>query len=461
MIPLIGNGLAAALLGAAMGVASFGIAFAVGMRRAVLAVFLIRSSCDPLFELTKSALGTEMGAGAAINALVIGLALLFFVESPVLVGSAILPWAAFLMSAFTSALISPEPMMALKAFLPLISYAAVFALPFALVRSREWAVRCLMVVLYSSVIPVAYGFIEFASHARIMGEDRIGVKSTFTHPNIFAFYLTCLFSLILFMLRSRLVSVPLRLKRLLVLYLPIIIVLLLLSGARTAWVAAAITLIVYASIIDKRYLLCLLLVPFMIYIPGVEDRLVDLQSGNEDVGYAQLNSYAWRKLLWQNTWDWMQANPIQFFGYGLASFKHYVPLFHARAASVPVGAHNTFLQIFFEMGIFGLLAFTWLFVALFTKLKKGFSVDKAGSIIMMTFALSFLVGSYADNMLDYLVVEWYFWFIMGVVCAWNELIYQKHRSEDALASHSESPSGRFASARATTHANDAGFPHAR
>jgi hypothetical protein len=113
------------------------------------------------------------------------------------------------------------------------------------------------------------------------------------------------------------------------------------------------------------------------------------------------------------------------------------------------------------MGIFGLLAFTWLFVALFTKLKKGFSFDKAGSIIMMAFALSFLVCSYADNMLDYLAVEWYFWFIMGVVCAWNELIYQKHRSEDALDSQSESPSARFASARATTHANDAGFPQAR
>jgi O-antigen ligase len=457
MIPLIGNELAAALMGAAMGVASFGIAFAVGIRRAVLAVFLIRSSCDLLFELTKSALGTEMGAGAAINALVIGLALLFFVESPVLIGSAILPWAAFLMSAFSSAIISPEP--ALKAFLPLISYAAVFALPFALIRSREWAVRCLMVVLYSSVIPVAYGFIEFASGTRIMGEDRIEVKSTFTHPNIFAFYLICLLSLILFMLRSRLVSASLRLKRLLVLYLPIIIVLLLLSGARSAWVGAAIILIGYASIIDKRYLLCLLLVPLMIYVPGVEDRLVDLQSGNEDVGYVQLNSYAWRKLLWQNTWDWIMANPIQFFGYGLASFKHYVALFDARAVSV--GAHNTFLQIFFEMGIFGLLAFTWLFVALFTKLKKGFSFDKAGSIIMMAFALSFLVCSYADNMLDYLAVEWYFWFIMGVVCAWNELIYQKHRSEDALDSQSESPSARFASARATTHANDAGFPQAR
>jgi len=55
------------------------------------------------------------------------------------------------------------------------------------------------------------------------------------------------------------------------------------------------------------------------------------------------------------------------------------------------------------MGILGLLAFLWLFVSLSTKLKKGYSFDKAGSTIMMTFAASFLINSYSDNNLDYLV----------------------------------------------------------
>jgi len=413
MIPLIGNGVGAAFLGAVLGVASLGIAFAVGMRRAVLAVFLIRSSCDPFFELTKSALGTEMGAGAAVNALIIGLAFLFLLESPVLVGSAILPWAGFLTSAFASAIISPEPMNALKSFLALVSYAAVFALPFALVRSREWAMRCLMMVLYSSVIPVAYGFIEFTftftSGHNMIAEDHIGLRSTFTHPNIFAFYLICLLALILFMLRSGLVSASVHLKGSLILYLPIIIFLILLTGSRGPWVAAATMLIIYASFVDKRYLLCLLLVPLVMLVPGVEERLADLQSGNEDVGYVRLNSYAWRKILWQNTWDWIMANPIQLLGYGLASFKHYMPLFHPRAAWAPQGVHNTFLQIFFEMGIVGLLTFMWLFIVLFTKLKSGLLFDRPGSLIMMTLAGSFLIISYADNMLDSLAAEWYFW----------------------------------------------------
>ena len=412
--------LGAVVLGVALGVASFGMAFAVGMRRAVLAVLLVRSSCDPLFGLTQAA-GGGMGLGGAVNALVIVLALLFCLESPLLIISAILPWTGFLMAGLASVISSPEPFMkAFRAFLVLTSYAAVFALPFAVIRSREWALRCLTVVMCSSIIPIAYAFVELASGSAERA-DGIRVSSTFNHPNIFAFYLVGLLALTLFLLRSSLVSLSQRIGRWLVLYLPIIVILLLLTGTRSAWICGAIILIVYASIVDKRYLLCLPLVPFIIYLPNVAERLSDLQTGNLDYGYAQLNSYEWRKILWQSALDWLMENPSEYLvlGYGLGSFEHYQPLFFPRGEGV--GAHNALLQIFFEMGILGVLGVLWLFVSLFAKLKVGYSFDKAGAMIMMTLALAYLVASYSDNMLDYLVFQWYFWFIMGVVCAWYQL----------------------------------------
>ena len=412
--------LGAVVLGVALGVASFGMAFAVGMRRAVLAVLLVRSSCDPLFGLTQVA-GGGMGLGAAVNALVIVLALLFCLESPLLITSAILPWTGFLMAGLASVISSPEPFMkAFRAFLVITSYAAVFALPFAVIRSREWALRCLTVVMCSSIIPIAYAFVELASGSAARA-DGIRVSSTFNHPNIFAFYLVGLLTLTLFLLRSSLVSLSPRIGRWLVLYLPIIVILLLLTGTRSAWICGAIILIVYASIVDKRYLICLLLVPFIIYLPNVAERLSDLQTGNLDYGYAQLNSYEWRKILWQSALDWLMENPSEYLvlGYGLGSFEHYQPLFFPRGEGV--GAHNALLQIFFEMGILGVLGFLWLFVSLFAKLRVGYSFDKAGAMIMMTLALAYLVASYSDNMLDYLVFQWYFWFIMGVVCAWYQL----------------------------------------
>src|SRR5215471_20382935 len=172
--------LGAVVLGVALGVASFGMAFAVGMRRAVLAVLLVLSSCDPLFGLTQAA-GGGMGLGGAVNALVIVLALLFCLESPLLIISAILPWTGFLMAGLASVISSPEPFMkAFRAFLAITSYAAVFALPFALVRSREGALRCLAVVMCSSIIPIAYAFVELAS-GRAATADGIRVASTFNH----------------------------------------------------------------------------------------------------------------------------------------------------------------------------------------------------------------------------------------------------------------------------------------
>jgi putative inorganic carbon (HCO3(-)) transporter len=73
------------------------------------------------------------------------------------------------------------------------------------------------------------------------------------------------------------------------------------------------------------------------------------------------------------------------------------------------------------MGTFGFLTFLWVFAALFAKLKNGYSVDKTGSIIMMVLLFSYLIACFSDNVLDYLVFQWYFWFIMGVVCAWYRL----------------------------------------
>jgi O-antigen ligase len=427
MMSVIGT-TGAVVLGLVLGVALFGMAFAIGMRRAVLAVLLVRSSCDPLFGLTQGD-GGGMGLGAALNALVIVLALLFCLESPVLISSAILPWAGFLMTGLASVISSPEPFMkAFRAFLVITSFAAAFALPFALIRSREWALRCLTVVMCSSIIPIAYAFVELASGSAATA-DGIRVSGTFTHPNIFAFYLVGVFALTLFLLRSSLVSLSPRIGRWLVLYLPIIVILLLLTGTRSAWIGGAIILIVYASVVDKRYLLCLPLVLLIIYVPGVEERLSDLETGNLDYGYAQLNSYAWRKLLWQSALDWLMENPSEYLvlGYGLGSFEYYAPLFFPRAEH-GVGAHNALLQIFFEMGILGVLGFLWLFVSLFAKLRVGYSFDKAGAMIMMTLALAYLVACYSDNMLGYLAFQWYFWFVMGVVSAW----YQLHSTPQAV-----------------------------
>src|SRR5262245_578705 len=426
--------LIAALEGAALVIGFLGIGLMVGAQRAALAIILVRSSCDLVFAAAKSVLGGQTvwyGPGAAINALVVGLAVLFFLQSPVLIGSAVLPmWGGFLIAALASLIDSPVLTVSLRGVFWLVTYAAVFALPFGMIRSRESALRCLGAILFSSVVPVVYAFIELA-FGPVLGTDRVAdsirLISTFTHPNIFAFYLVILLAVIFFSSTTTLTPISLRLKRILTLYVPVIIILLLLTGARSPWLAAAIVIIVYASIVDRRYLLCFVLVPFIAYVPGVEERLLDLESHNIAVGYERLNSYAWRQLLWQRTLDWLSADQSLlsfFFGRGFGSFDYYfVPLVSRGGddTSTGIGMHNIYLQILFELGIFGLIGFLWIFVVLFKNLSKEYSRDKGGSIIMMSLALSYLIVGYSDNLLDTLVVDWYFWFTMGMVCAWYRL----------------------------------------
>ena len=397
----------------------------LGLSYFVLMIVLVRPSCDPLFGVAKSVLGGEAGPGAAVNVLVIGLGLWYLIQKPALVGAATLPmWTAFLVVASTSAMFSPEPTAAARGIVWLATYFAAFSLPFALIRSPDWALRCLTAAMYSSLIPVAYAFIELVfGLAEVETGGRL--QSTFSHPNIFAFYLVGVLALDMFMLKSNRISLPSNVRRLLVLYLPVLMLLIVLTQTRSAWFACAIIVAVFAGLVDRRYLGFLPLLPLIILIPGIKERILDISLFNVDYGRDFLDSYAWRRLLWEKALEWMAENPSLLLGNGLNSFVRYVPAFfpYVREANdeVGVGPHNVFLQIYFEMGVLGALTFGWLFLSLFWKLKDGYRSDAHGTLIMAAFAASYLVECYSDNMLDYLVYQWFFWFIMGTVCAWNRL----------------------------------------
>jgi O-antigen ligase len=396
----------------------------LGLSYFVLAIVLVRPSCDPLFGVAKSVLGGEAGPGAAVNALVIGLGLWYLVQKPVLVGAATLPmWAGFFVVASTSAMLSPEPTAAARGIGWLASYFAAFSIPFALIRSPDWALRFLTAAMYSSFIPVAYAFIELVFG---LSDEEAGgrLQSTFGHPNIFAFYLVGALALGMFMLKSNRISLPSNVRPLLVLYLPVLILLIALTQTRSAWIACAIIVTVFAGLVDRRYLGFLLLLPLIMLIPGVEERMLDVSWYDDDYRHS-LDSLAWRQLLWESALQWMAVNPSLLLGNGLNSFVHYVPAFfpYAREANdeAGVGPHNVFLQIYFEMGVLGVLTFGWLFLSLFWKLKDGYRSDPRGTLIMSALAASYLVECYSDNVIDYLVYQWFFWFIMGAVCAWNRL----------------------------------------
>lgn len=390
----------------------------IGVWRMLLAVMLVRPSCDQVFDWLKTSFDQQSGPGAAINALVIAMAIIAVAHVPgVLVIAPLLAWLGFLLAAAASLLQTPDAAGGLRIFLTLTTYAAVFALPYTVIQSRSAVVQCFTVTVCSSLIPSTFALLELAMTPTILtGEQRL--QSTFTHPNIYAFYIVVIVAAILFMTCSTTVTLSKSVRRMLFVYGGYLLLLLLLTKTRSAWLSMLIIMTGYGLVIDKRALLPLLGLPIVLLIPGVAERIADLGSGTVDVGYEQLNSFVWRKVLWNDTLEWLATNPSGVFGYGLSSYQSYVPMFFSRGGGqAGIGPHNAFLQIYFEMGVVGLTSFLLLMAAIASKLIHRLREDFAGSFVMLMMCVGYMVVFYSDNLLDYLQYQWLFWFTLGSACA--------------------------------------------
>src|SRR5262249_39719100 len=160
---------------------------------------------DVFFDATRFSLfGYQIGVGGVINAIVILVAIVLVAEKPdALPRKAVWAWAGFLATAAIGVVISPVKADAVRIYLSVLSYFAVFVGAFVLVRSPADFRFCVRLVIGSSVIPVVYALAELATGGGHT-PDGLRLKGTFGHPNIFAFYLVVVISLTLYLRKSTL-----------------------------------------------------------------------------------------------------------------------------------------------------------------------------------------------------------------------------------------------------------------
>lgn len=398
----------------------------------VFIVLLVRSACDPIFELSSVDMGgSTIGVGAAINALVIIIAILFIVQRPSAVPLAVFAiWAPYLLVALGATLHAPQPSAAARIFLVIVSYWAMFAMPFFMFRSPADLRRFVLLIFASSIIPSVDALWSIWFGLTDLSNFRL--QSTFTHPNIFAFYLVLLLGLALYVRTSSAVRWSPRARWLISIYIAILVIFLAFTKTRSAWGAAALIFLVYALWFDRRFLFGFVVLPILLsnYTP-FGDRLADLAVGEEIESFKQLNdsnqlnSFAWRQALWGSAIPSIEERPV--IGHGLESFRPSTPQFFPLVGPEGIDAHNLYLQILFEMGAIGLLAYGWLLGSLAWWIKSGFRYDPDGIIVAFSVFIPYLLESYSDNLLYYLSFNWYFMFATGTICAWIECRRHRHR----------------------------------
>lgn len=389
--------------------------FIFNKRLLLVLVLLLRASGDIVLESTRvGSTGASAGLGGAINALIVLIALLYFIEKPrLLPPKAALVWIILLAVEAFGVVVSPNPGSGIKTALAMSSYFAVFVCAFYVVRTQEDFRYMVRLIIASSIIPVLYGIVSIGLNAG-GGFSNFRLQSTFTHPNILAFYLTLVISLGLYVLKSPTFKLSPLQRYGFVAYMGVLFLLLLLTQTRSAWAACFLLFVMYGVLFERRYLAYILVLCCLaLLVPSVQQRLLDLDAGNTVATYAKLNSFAWRVYLWESALKWMTSSRY-LIGYGVESFGYYASIFFPLAGNVEWKAHNVFVQLFFDVGAVGLVAYLAVFYQCFRALIRLYPKDRlAGGILICTLVEYFVVSA-SDNMLGYLAFNWYFWIVIGM-----------------------------------------------
>jgi len=377
-------------------------------------IMVVRSACDLVFESARMATGGGgPGIGALVNASVIALALYIFSKDEFQKRKPMfMAWAIFFATAGYGLLLSPTKIESVRLILAWVSNLAVFFCAAHFVRSMKDFVGQLQVIVLSSIAPAVYAFYVIAN-AGIGSIGSLRIESTFTHPNIFAFYLAFVINIVFYLIKATSRTVNAWVRPALFLWMMVLLGLLVCTQTRSAWLACMLMFLGFGLLIERRYLLymvgaCALALTF----EPIRDRLFDLNAPEVETSQTKLDSFRWRVELWTAGLGWMEIKRY-FFGYGIGAFSENAPVFFPRGDGIKWDAHNVYVQWLFDVGIVGLLGYAWIHVRILYLYRRLAEIDRPLGFIVLVTVISYLTVSFSDNMMFYLAFNWYYWFFLG------------------------------------------------
>ena len=413
----------------------------------LLAVLATRAALDPLFVLMKSGAEGGLAPGAAVNALLIVACMLLAIYRPQrLLRGYILAWLPFIALLLLAHRIAPDPAKATRMLLQYLSYFAVFCASSLVITRRRDAKPWLLALLLASIVPTIFGLIDLASggvQPSIVDDDEpadldslvqeVGfrIQGAFTHPNIYAFFLLTIIGVLMYTIKSGLFVMGPIAQSACYGYLLIQIGMLLATQTRSAWVVCTFLFLAWGLFVERRYLLYLTVAPVLaaLFVPAVRDRVLDLFTSSASNSEGQLNSYVWRLEMWKSASTWIQEKWM--FGWGLDSYTEYSPVFFPLEYLKAHDAHNVYVQLAFELGIPGAVAFALIFVLLAARGMSLLSTGRLEAVLLMVTAVGFMMVCYSDNMHRYLVSNWYLFFWLGLLCVLVTLPVAEQRGQRA------------------------------
>jgi len=401
-----------------------GLLFIVAPKQLMVLILLSRAALDPLLDQSKAS-GAGFGLGAIFNAFIVLLALALVLQRRgVRLGTLLSAWSPYLLLGAIGLVMPTAGLDATKFYLWLLTYFSVSISAYLIFRDAQGLDRALNVIAISSVVPVCWGVVNAAINAGLIGSDTWRLQAPFTHPNILAFYLTTVSAALLHCIHA-----PHRKpssRWVLSTYLLLVLLEIVLTKTRSAWMATWLTFALFGLFLNRRLLVFVLIAPLLaMAIPGVMDRMADLNEGNEVVQYAKLNSFAWRKYIWESAMADMTL-PRFIYGYGIEAFKTRSIVFFPMAGGIYWGAHSVYVQTLYELGTAGAAALVWLFFCVARAGRRVYQEQQTAALASMLMMFQFLIAAFSDNMQHYLIYNIYLWLSLGALLGRADALRQVH-----------------------------------
>lgn len=386
----------------------------------LIMMIVSRPLLDNLLNLTKSNVGEGQGVGlgAVLNLAIIVLAvfLAFHYAAFPRRNKVVLCWYIFLFLMLVAVGYSPFRMGALRLYFNYLSYFAMFIIPFLIIKNKDDFQYWIKIFAWSFVLPVFFANIDLIHGGRQYEDAGKRIAGTFTHPNVLAFYLVLGLTFYFYVLKSGYLKFRPKILMIIKVLMFNMVVLLIATKTRNAWIACLAGFSIYGFLKDRKLLLVLfLLLPLGLLVPSVKERVLTVVSDKQVIDYKGINSMEWRLRMWQSSLPLIEQRPLE--GYGLTSFRPMSEQFSTVGAN---GAHSVYIELLFETGIFGLLSFISLFFAplivFWVNMNRSTDHKQAKLwAILIGYVISYIIICSADNMLFYLVLNWYVFFFMGLM----------------------------------------------
>ena len=253
----------------------------------------------------------------------------------------------------------------------------------------------------------------------------VRIYSVFTNPNIFAEYLVILTPLAV---GTMWYTKSMKKKLTFIIGVGVLLLALLMTMSRGGWLGIFVAAFVFVLIVDKRLLvlaipIVLIAVPFL--PKSILQRFISIGS-NVD------SSILYRTKIYQITANIIKDNFINGVGFGYIPFKQ---VYETYIRTMPIyHAHNTFLEIFAEGGIIGLLVFL---ILIFSLIKNGLCYLTKSSDKYIKYlgagAMASLFGILANGMTEHILymprIIFTFWILVGLIICLIRLSKNSNKEE--------------------------------